>query len=280
MTKGLLTPRQLPHFRGSALTFITYLQLVATFSIQTNAPQNISPASGSTGNIKMSSNIQPLGPSFARGWRALSDELRLKIFEFILVLERELRKDYSPLKWGEPWSQDLVALLACSEVSQLARETFYSRNTFLVDAWARPTVNDAFQQIPFRHGQHLRRLHIRQQPMDETWLLIRTLAQCLSCFPVLQKVKLSLPIAWLSGWYTISRLCDFMQRNPVMLDVKSLKVTFDHDDWAVARSLTKQFYGSLTVDPEGSTSPTWTASKTWKTRDGKIVRSWAIFYKK
>ena len=121
------------------------------------------------------------GSAFTRGWRSLPDELKVKILEYNLTLDRAI--------WcGNPLRtlHDMAGhFLGSREISDMAFEVFYGKNTFIIQI---SEVSNSFRyhQPPIARLMRSLEFHVSFEP--KKWILLYQIADRQLGFENLQRV--------------------------------------------------------------------------------------------
>lgn len=133
----------------------------------------------------------PPGPTFAAGWDKLSDELKVMILQNNLVLDHSIRGD----AWNEDVAHALFPYLRMTpEIAGLAKEIFYSKNTFEIllfflrsphrdEEWVLKAPSSPFREI-------IRRIELMTEFWPAPFCIFPHLADYQSAFPALQHIHI------------------------------------------------------------------------------------------
>ncbi|KAF1958173.1 hypothetical protein CC80DRAFT_502965 [Byssothecium circinans] len=196
-----------------------------------------------------------LDPKFASGWNKLSDELKVHILAYIVISDEPIDREN---KWGSTLggNKDLISYCSMApDIAGLAREIFYSHNTFHIGA--QRYVHDE------NNGHLVRRCLDLPHP---------------SARPLIRTLKVSVHIAGseLKDLQNIAHgISGFsaLQYVKVIVDIRSWNgMKFCNNDFTRARNLISSFFrGGIFFDCEGELEII--EAERWPELDSDVVKT-------
>ncbi|KAF2249417.1 hypothetical protein BU26DRAFT_551148 [Trematosphaeria pertusa] len=195
----LFTPMTIPFGTSLTVTSLTSITVNGPIVIQSTAPITIKPTHATGVQIALSKD---LGADFVHGWNKLPDELKVRILSFNLTRTSTFGY-FDTMSCLRSLAKGILGYLCTTpEIAGLAREVFYSTNTFRLQPvrYSLPSgapTDDLVLAYPSRGvNSRIRKLEIRVCLDDDEWPFLERLAEGAYGFENLQYVIVVVDISF------------------------------------------------------------------------------------